>query len=45
MYLDNIRLRKNLQKAWRDLINNKAIENTCLLANNTTYFELSQTLT
>ena len=30
-YLDYIRLQKNLPKAWRDQIKNKAIENTCLL--------------
>ena len=30
-YLDYIRLQNNLPKAWRDLINNKAIEKACLL--------------
>ena len=30
-YLDYIRLQKDFTKAWRDLINNKAIENTYLL--------------
>ena len=30
-YLDYIRLQKNLPKTWRELINNKSIENICLL--------------
>ena len=30
-YLDYIRLQKKLPKTWRELINNKSIENICLL--------------